>query len=254
GEDELVADGLVSVVLRFSPTELARYEAQIERLHKSGVVDSGAKREEIVLSAQEALLGSAKEKANGDKTTGKKLPGEKNTGEKITRGKTAREGTKHSTSPSAGSDEVGGQDGSRIVENKPARKPIPRGTPTTNYKIIIYRCSGCQKSVVKTDRGPKRISPAEFETIRCDAVIQRNGRRSRSAIPPGARARVLARDQHRCQTPGCTRTRFLEIHHVRPVSQGGSNRPENLTTLCSGCHRLRHSCGRLKRVPIAGTR
>ncbi|MFC1573371.1 HNH endonuclease, partial [Candidatus Eisenbacteria bacterium] len=112
---------------------------------------------------------------------------------------------------------------------------------TTNYRIIIYQCSTCQSSFVRTDRGQKRISATEFETIKCDAIVEENGRRSRSTIPPSFRNRVLARDQHRCQTPGCKRSRFLEVHHIHPMALGGSNRPENLITLCSGCHRLRHS-------------
>ena len=35
-------------------------------------------------------------------------------------------------------------------------------------------------------------------------------------------------------------TRFLEIHHVAPRNEGGTNRIENLTTLCSRCHRFTH--------------
>ncbi|MBU2502534.1 HNH endonuclease, partial [bacterium] len=52
--------------------------------------------------------------------------------------------------------------------------------------------------------------------------------------------RVLARDGHRCQGPGCTNTRFLEVHHVLPRARGGTNRPDNLITLCSACHRHIH--------------
>lgn len=40
--------------------------------------------------------------------------------------------------------------------------------------------------------------------------------------------------------PGCGRTRFLEVHHLRPRSRGGSNDPDNLVTLCSTCHRHAH--------------
>ena len=51
---------------------------------------------------------------------------------------------------------------------------------------------------------------------------------------------VQARDRNQCRTPGCGHTKFLEVHHIKPRAAGGKNRPENLITLCSACHRLWH--------------
>lgn len=34
--------------------------------------------------------------------------------------------------------------------------------------------------------------------------------------------------------------RPLEIHHIQPRREGGSDDPSNLTTLCSPCHRAYH--------------
>lgn len=64
---------------------------------------------------------------------------------------------------------------------------------------------------------------------------------------------VFARDEGRCTHRDhsgnrCTNDRFLHIHHIRPVSQGGSNEPENLTTLCSFHHDLAHQLA----LPIEG--
>ena len=40
----------------------------------------------------------------------------------------------------------------------------------------------------------------------------------------------------------------LHAHHIVPISEGGSNTLENLITLCSDCHKERHSkIGRIKR-------
>ncbi len=71
---------------------------------------------------------------------------------------------------------------------------------------------------------------------------------------PGARepwtAAVLhavnLRDEGRCTRVlsngrRCDRSRWVEIHHVLPVSRGGSNELENLVTLCSIHHRGVHS-------------
>lgn len=32
----------------------------------------------------------------------------------------------------------------------------------------------------------------------------------------------------------------LEVHHVKPVADGGGDEPENLRTLCKRCHKKRH--------------
>ncbi len=51
---------------------------------------------------------------------------------------------------------------------------------------------------------------------------------------------VLHRDGHKCQNPNCKhkdkKNQILEIHHIRYRSEGGSDRPDNLITLCSKCH------------------
>ena len=51
--------------------------------------------------------------------------------------------------------------------------------------------------------------------------------------------RIRARDRHFCQVPGCSRA-AVHAHHVKPRSQGGSDDPENLISLCALC-RARHN-------------
>jgi hypothetical protein len=72
----------------------------------------------------------------------------------------------------------------------------------------------------------------------------------RQPIPAKELHRVNFRDRRKCTHPlpdgsRCNQSRWIEIHHVIPVSQGGGNTAENLTTLCSVHHRLRH-------MPAAG--
>jgi hypothetical protein len=64
--------------------------------------------------------------------------------------------------------------------------------------------------------------------------------RARQAIPPAVRRAVLARDHHRCQVPGCTNSHFVDVHHIRPRSDGGRNTLENTITLCTAHHRATH--------------
>ena len=52
---------------------------------------------------------------------------------------------------------------------------------------------------------------------------------------------VLHRDGHKCQNPDCKykdkdKKQILKVHHIIYRSKGGTDRPENLITLCSKCH------------------
>jgi hypothetical protein len=51
---------------------------------------------------------------------------------------------------------------------------------------------------------------------------------------------VLLRAQRCCQVPGCTNSRWLDIHHLELRSEGGVHSLENLTCLCSAHHRAAH--------------
>ncbi|MHC9541424.1 MAG: HNH endonuclease [Vulcanimicrobiota bacterium] len=71
------------------------------------------------------------------------------------------------------------------------------------------------------------------------------GSRRRSAttektIPSYLRKKVLKRDGHKCQRPGCGRTYFLEVHHIEPEGAGGATEEKNLCTSCAFCHDLVH--------------
>ncbi len=120
-------------------------------------------------------------------------------------------------------------------EHQPAAGPAAQ--------IIIQQCPDCERAAVTTRRGERRVAPAQLAALACDARVQRPGEPNRATIPPSVRAAVLARDRHRCATPGCRSTHFLEVHHVKPRRQGGSNRAENLITLCSRCHGFIHESG-----------
>ncbi|MGV8122338.1 MAG: HNH endonuclease [Candidatus Xenobiia bacterium LiM19] len=79
------------------------------------------------------------------------------------------------------------------------------------------------------------------------------GRRSRRAagtaktlktISDAMRKKVLKRDGHKCQRPGCGRMCFLRVHHIEPEGAGGATEEKNLCTVCDYCHDSVHE-GRL---------
>jgi len=50
---------------------------------------------------------------------------------------------------------------------------------------------------------------------------------------------ILHRDNHKCQNPNCKNkdeSPILEIHHIIFKSNGGTDTPNNLITLCTKCH------------------
>lgn len=57
-------------------------------------------------------------------------------------------------------------------------------------------------------------------------------------IPNSKRKEVYQRDGYRCAL--CDRSDGLQIHHCIPKGQGGSDRIDNLITLCPYCHSLAH--------------
>ncbi len=67
------------------------------------------------------------------------------------------------------------------------------------------------------------------------------GRKTR-AIPPSIRRALRHRDPC-CRFPGCTRTRWLDGHHVVHWAKGGETRLDNLVHLCRHHHRLVHEGG-----------
>ena len=59
-----------------------------------------------------------------------------------------------------------------------------------------------------------------------------------AGIPNAKRREVYKRDGWRCAL--CDSTDGIQIHHVIPRGEGGSDFPENLITLCWRCHALAH--------------
>jgi hypothetical protein len=53
-----------------------------------------------------------------------------------------------------------------------------------------------------------------------------------------ARDKALTRAGHRCSR--CGATEKLHVHHIKPVSRGGTDALSNLTVLCATCHRAEH--------------
>jgi hypothetical protein len=125
-----------------------------------------------------------------------------------------------------------------LVDAGAAERPRSHGPAV---QIVVRKCPECEAAAVVTSRGEKPLAPAQFDALADDARVQEPSRPNRATIAPSVRAAVMARDRHRCTTPGCGATHFLEVHHLKPRHLGGTNRPDNLVTLCSRCHAFVHT-------------
>ena len=89
--------------------------------------------------------------------------------------------------------------------------------------------------------GGPRVGPATLERLWCESAVEITALTeegvplavgtSQTAISRRTRHFVLARDGG-CTADGCGSTTRLQPHHVRHRNQGGTNHPDNLTTLC----------------------
>lgn len=118
-------------------------------------------------------------------------------------------------------------------EFKPVVKPPSRGgTLTLIYgrkDFAGYRlCCLCGKRIPKGRR--------EWCSAECVE------RWKRDSLWSEISQNILDRDGKTCRDCG-TKKMAMEVHHVKPVSKGGTNDPENLITLCWKCHKKRHGKG-----------
>ena len=55
-----------------------------------------------------------------------------------------------------------------------------------------------------------------------------------------ARRKAIERAAYRCELPDCRKSSRLEVHHVTPLHEGGTNEPDNLRVLCRRHHVRAH--------------
>lgn len=58
---------------------------------------------------------------------------------------------------------------------------------------------------------------------------------------------LIKRFGSRCMEESCSNKDNLEIHHIKPLVEGGRNKIYNLIILCNKCHKLKHKNHPLKK-------
>jgi HNH endonuclease len=83
--------------------------------------------------------------------------------------------------------------------------------------------------MVESLRAQARLAPVAIDDAGTPVI---DGRVRRPVSPKRKRA-VKQRDGH-CRIPGCTRSHGLQVHHLIPVTWGGSDDVSNLAAVCVG--------------------
>jgi hypothetical protein len=130
----------------------------------------------------------------------------------------------------------------------------------SSYQMALTVCERCRLAeqqgrgeLVQVSREVVEMAECDgqhigrIETVEPDVHVDahvgapKKPTRATQTIPPALRRQVLRRDRGRCQVPGCRHATFVDVHHLRPRSEGGANTIENLVTLCGAHHRACHA-------------
>jgi hypothetical protein len=111
--------------------------------------------------------------------------------------------------------------------------------------VVVYECGRCGKSELDTGVGAFELESAAAATLGCGArevELAREGRgiQRGGPLPAAIRRAVLLRDRCRCRVPGCSRRRYVDVHHLVARAEGGDHSRSNCITLCSTHHRRLH--------------
>src|SRR5947209_4550685 len=88
-------------------------------------------------------------------------------------------------------------------------------------------------------RCAKSFRPRNAQHAFCSEHCRREARGRNWRI---TRSKALWRDGHKCCK--CGAVGYLEVHHILPLSWGGTSDLTNLRTLCVTCHRRVHKLWR----------
>ncbi len=122
-----------------------------------------------------------------------------------------------------------------------------RTTPVPGrFEVVVHVEGGEGRSdePCELDDG-SRVSAETGRRLACDARIVSAGpeSRARGRRPSIAQRRALHERDRTCRFPGCTCRLWVDVHHVRPWSENGETKLDNLLQLCRFHHVLVHEGG-----------
>ena len=121
--------------------------------------------------------------------------------------------------------------------------------PPPAVQTAVTTCKTCKQSFIECAGESLPIDLATAARLICDAehigdLESDELTRVKPTVPAAIRRKVFHRDRFACVVPGCRSTRFLDLHHLEQLANGGDHSMSNCCVLCFGCHQ-RHHEGRL---------
>jgi hypothetical protein len=111
----------------------------------------------------------------------------------------------------------------------------PRDEGRSSYQVAITTCPSCERGFQQARGGLVELGPEAVEMARCDAqhigdthagpLARPQSRRAKQSIAPRIRRTVLRRAGGCCEVSGCKNSVFVDIHHSKLRSEGGSDDP-----------------------------
>ena len=129
------------------------------------------------------------------------------------------------------------------------RRPKGWLTPTMETKVRTHE-NVIDKvcSILPVSRIVIESASFDIQKIRNPEVEGEEYQQGEQLGYENVKAYVKARDGFRCRS--CGSRDHLEVHHIRQRKDGGSDSPDNLITLCHGCHMAWHE-GKKDRVTLS---
>jgi hypothetical protein len=111
--------------------------------------------------------------------------------------------------------------------------------------VVVYECQRCRQSDLDAGVGLLELAPAAAASMGCGVTeidLETEGRAVQRGgpLPAATRRAVMLRDRCRCRVPGCTRRRYVDVHHLVPRADGGLHSRSNCFVLCRMHHHLLH--------------
>ncbi len=135
------------------------------------------------------------------------------------------------------------------AQNVFCKKSQTNKTLTEVFEWALNEALTKHDPVMKAERAKAKMKSVTVK----QSVTQDAGStdKKRKSIPQHVLNQVVLRDEGRCifQKNGrrCGHRRYLDIHHIKPVKDGGQNTVENLTTLCEMHHIYLHHRGEIEK-------